>query len=776
MKRARTNGRVSARDAKTTLHTTAAATMMERYVQIAAAIHRSMSSFVFPTTIPRTSPECAAKCSAGDNGIECGGDDADGRVSSSRLEHVLVSHLVATAADGVAVVPSKIRDFCDVRIGDIPVNVKITWAASADNAFSKLALATSLLGTTNHASVQKNRSVGEFLASLVESASDWLSHRNLFSEYHYLAVQKAPPGEPVRFMFIPMLDVQAFVSNPSNRLQIRWRSEFESDRAAPGWLPSPDADPKAHGVRILSVIQSAASQQTRDISRFVGLDLHHPTLHCFGTTTNTALMPHHPSSPPSVVPKRRGGGGGPSAAAESKAAKKRQGQYFTESASLRSTAMSLATCFGTRELGLVLEPGAGAGHLVVDALSTGANKVIAVEIDPSIPPIPGATAPGRVEWIHCDYTTTTTLSPPGSSGGVQANTVISNPPYVRRAGKPNLYLDFIELACVRDLACGGIGVFIVPSDVFFRTRNPANMFKALSRCGVFRAIAFPRDERLFAGASVDVCVFAFEKTTVGPPPPPPQDSVMVISADGTRETRAFRISESGGVYLAATAAAESPRRRRHQRDDDAASSSSTTPATTTFEVAAEFDILVGIVSGRATVLAPSSCDAKQSACCNAEIVTGIADDSASLQTTEIIRYTDWASVPRNAQEYLESHREELESRRIFKVTDKNWFSWFERNTARVAEAVGRRCVYILTVSRNKTTIAVSSAVRPFGGSVVCAIAKTQDQLRARRYCDSLAAFLNSPEFMQSRRASGRFALGSAQSLASIRVPVPPPLL
>jgi hypothetical protein len=636
--------------------------------------------------------------------------DLDGRVESGRLEDAVIAHLSAKL-QMLKVEKCAIRSAADLTINSIPINVKITTGMSCDNAMSKEGLCWSLGCDPK----KFPKAVGSMPCELFRSK--WREKRNLMEEYHYLVIYKKNDTSlhQSSWMLVPMLDVESWVSNPSNYLQISWKKEFAAtEHASRDWVPSENIDVKQAGAKIFWFIQDSIRKRDSDFEAFKQLDI--------------------PKPPPSQLLSH----------------KKSLGQFFTTAYILQSQVASFIRCEieergGGASFRKILEPGAGRGHLCKIALDfldpfEEDSEIVAVEKDTTIT---RRVTSKHIRWmLGNDYLETE--FPEHSF-----DAVISNPPYVASNGKGNLYLEFMEKS-IKELKQNGFAVFIVPSDIFTRSTKANSLFKKLSHVSHVKAIFFPRDEKLFVSAAVDVCVICMVKCVK----PLPWKVLVSEKDEKNKEIREMSIFPS--LFLSPTT---------ETSDDDKGRG---------FRFGEMFDFLVGIVGPR-KIFEENDFNSKS---CNQTLICGI-DENGMLQKTRIIRYhgsSSWDEIPKETAAYLKLHEETLRKRKTFKITDDNWFQWMERNTSKVPKIIGRECIYISTMTRNKIIAVDGGRVemeQPWT-NVICAVSKF-DKLEAGMITAAVT-FLNSEKFRSSRTASGRFLLGAPSCLKMIKIPFLPPLL
>jgi hypothetical protein len=144
----------------------------------------------------------------------------DGRLSSATKEaeyfQVFKTKMTELHPD-IAIEISKSRDWYDVRVGGIPINLKLT-TLGTDNCMNKKAVYYSLTGREDYPYASN---WNEFWARIRDGPRKEMRVQN--TEYHYLVVNKAN-GD---FILKSILDMQNFRPNASNHLQIAWKKEFK---------------------------------------------------------------------------------------------------------------------------------------------------------------------------------------------------------------------------------------------------------------------------------------------------------------------------------------------------------------------------------------------------------------------------------------------------------------------------------------------------------------------------------------------------------------------
>jgi len=114
--------------------------------------------------------------------------------------------------------------------------------------------------------------------------------------------------------------------------------------------------------------------------------------------------------------------------------------------------------------------------------------------------------------------------------------------------------------------------------------------------------------------------------------------------------------------------------------------------------------------------------------------------------------------------YMLLHKNKLINRKIRKFNEKNWFEWGAlRNYNTVKNNIGKNCIYIYNITRNKE-VAFKSNVKYFGGRLLIMIPKKKINL------DKFVKYLNSDTFKNNYMYSGRFKIGHKQLCNSLLQP------
>jgi adenine-specific DNA-methyltransferase len=289
----------------------------------------------------------------------------------------------------------------------------------------------------------------------------------------------------------------------------------------------------------------------------------------------------------------------------------------------------------------------------------------------------------------------------------QFPTIIGNPPFVKRKGKANLYIEFVA-KCFDLLTPTGELLFIVPSD-FLKLTSASSLITRMASAGAFTDFLFPHDEALFAGAAIDVVVFRYQKGLA--------QALAIVNDEPKRV-----ICNRGILTFASVSASE---------------------GATTATIQDRFDVYVGIVSGRDHIY-------KQSFG-NAEILT----DKDKTERFILPRIWPLAATEAESTAHLLANKTELMGRAIRKFNEDNWWQWGAlRNLTSVEAKIGVPCIYVRNMTRHDE-VAFVGTVQLFGGTLLCLIPKIPNLDLVQ-----IAAAINQKR--DDYLYSGRFKIGQKQ--------------
>ncbi len=176
---------------------------------------------------------------------------ADGRIDSAIKEgpflEALKEKLLELEPDWTILI-SPPRASCDIMIKQIRINLKLTDCRSADNSVNKPAIYYSITGQTDY---PYSSTWNDFLERLeaAKAANKIKMERDKTTEYHYLVKNKITGDVILK----PIFDINTYISNPSNDLQINWKNEFAAGALASA-LASPEPEPQDYLKKVESLL------------------------------------------------------------------------------------------------------------------------------------------------------------------------------------------------------------------------------------------------------------------------------------------------------------------------------------------------------------------------------------------------------------------------------------------------------------------------------------------------------------------------------------------
>jgi len=403
---------------------------------------------------------------------------------------------------------------------------------------------------------------------------------------------------------------------------------------------------------------------------------------------------------------------------------KELGQYFTKNESLLKNLKE----FIKNKPKQILEPSIGQGH-IIDYLKKDPNQIfentefIMIEIDKNLIPLISINK----QNIH--YVDFLEYNP-----NQKFETIIGNPPYVKKKGKPNLYVEFIK-KCVNLLENNGELIFIIPSD-FFQLTSSAKLINQMMSQGKFTHIYHPNKENLFEEASIDVLIFRFQK-------------IENINQNISNEIKTNIIYNNEMKYvnnnngsLTFSSAYQNSIHNSNQNNKNQIKLQN-------IKVGDYFEVYVGMVSGNEKLL-------KNSTYGNIEILTG------ENNIEKYIFLTNYPTENKNLNEYLELNKEELKQRKVRKIDDTNWFEFgLPRNKKHIDKIIYKsndkiinnktKCLYMYNLTRKKE-VCFQSHVQYFGGNLLILIPKQEINL------EETMNYFNSNEFKEQYMFSNRFKI------------------
>lgn len=185
----------------------------------------------------------------------------DGRIEAAIKEEEYLQLFKARMVEAhpdIAVEIAPPRFWFDVRVGGIPINLKLT-TLGTDNGMNKKAAYYSITGREDY---PYSSNWNDFWKRICDGPRK--EERVQMTEYHYLVVNKAD-GD---FILKAMLDIQNFRPNACNDLQIDWKKEFKVRDVL---TDDPDYDDAVK--HLLRVVQTSVSMAHATSRSFLEADI-----------------------------------------------------------------------------------------------------------------------------------------------------------------------------------------------------------------------------------------------------------------------------------------------------------------------------------------------------------------------------------------------------------------------------------------------------------------------------------------------------------------------
>ena len=424
------------------------------------------------------------------------------------------------------------------------------------------------------------------------------------------------------------------------------------------------------------------------------------------------------------------------------------GQYFTTNNELKQKVSQ----FILNKPEIILEPSFGRGDLVcyIQQQQHAQQQQCPIfhmyEIDTTIIPLPEVVVVDIENLPHHNNNTIIYGDFLQQNITTRYKTIIGNPPYVKtHKRRGNLYIDFVE-KCVDLLDENGELIFIVPAD-FFKTTGASSLLNRMYMNGIFTHIYHPHDEHLFAGASIDVLIFRYCKTTKTTAQQQclyNDELVYTTNSDGlitfhkkpqqttTTATNATTTTTDGVSMFGTVANRFYPSTTNEDNNNEL--------------VKNHFTVYVGMVSGKEEVF-------KNAELGNIEVLNG---------ENKIDKYIYIEQYPCDSDAinaYLQGHKEVLMNRKIRKMNETNWFEWGALRNKKIVEMnLNKDCIYMYNLTR-KTKVAFLGKVGRFGGNLLMLLPTTTAPVYT---LNKIVDYFNSEAFKDNFMFSGRFKIGHRQ--------------
>lgn len=396
--------------------------------------------------------------------------------------------------------------------------------------------------------------------------------------------------------------------------------------------------------------------------------------------------------------------------------KKTRGQFFTTKERVLNVMVSLIENEGD-----IFEPSAGSGHIISAIENNLTNKIYSCELDES--KVREKICTSEIEIGNFfDYI----------KNGRTYSTSIGNPPFVKFKnvendtiekipekiiGNGNLYYYFIKYS-LEVLEKNGELIFIVPKEWLYNT-SAQFLRDYLKGVGGFTHFIDCGEEKLFDDASVpSLCIFRFQLGYQG----------KVKYYDGI-DSYNVGIFERKNVSYGKTIIFSNRRDNMSKISD-------------------LFDVKVGLVSGKEDVFRLHKnhnfkCD------CVKKMMTTSKEYSDYLFLED---YDDFTHIPKDIQEYLNTHYEDLINRKIKNFTKNDWWKYGAIRNLELMKS-NRPRIYGLMKTRDKRPFWVGESNSLFSGGVFALFLKDKYQ----NNIEDVVSYLNSEDFKKIMEESNLYS-------------------
>lgn len=193
-------------------------------------------------------------------------NNSDGRIDSALKETPFLTSLKEELEKipGYKCELPEARNWFDIMINNIPINLKLTDCKTSDNAINKRAIYFSIVGSLDDYPKSSNWKMFWDRLSMAKSFGKLKLTRDPQTEYHYLVVNKKT-GD---ILLKPIFDIKTYIPNPSNDLQIKWEHEFKNQD-----YKVPESDYKKKVEDLLKTIQKSLLEAINNTRSFAEAQL-----------------------------------------------------------------------------------------------------------------------------------------------------------------------------------------------------------------------------------------------------------------------------------------------------------------------------------------------------------------------------------------------------------------------------------------------------------------------------------------------------------------------
>lgn len=404
---------------------------------------------------------------------------------------------------------------------------------------------------------------------------------------------------------------------------------------------------------------------------------------------------------------------------------KTRGQFFTVNPKIQEYLTSLLYSTPTHDMWRILEPSAGAGHILRQVIRQFPEAIVeGWEIDPVV-------IPQDLPITQGDFFTNANTTIKAKK---KYHSIIGNPPYVawknmektvqqssstikeRYTEKANLYYLFMD-RCIDLLEDNGEIVFIQPKEWLYST-SAAPLRQKIFETGTITHIIDGGEEKVFPDANIPaIMIVRYQKT--------PTTEHLIQHRKGFLKnitqwkTRKLTMTDSG--YWFFTDPTNQP-----------------TQHTTT--LGNYFDVKVGIITGADTIFNITKNPHREKF--EKENTTQEYMTTQGLQVFIDVNDTEeFSAIPPYTQKYLSQHKQTLMNRRIKKFHNDNWWTYGAIRNKTMMETHPRR-IYALAKTRSQKPFFINNSAKYFNGGLLALFPK-DDSIDI----EQAITILNSQEFM-----------------------------
>lgn len=190
----------------------------------------------------------------------------DGRIDSAIKEKPFLEELknnLLNIHPQWDIIITQPRSYCDIIINNLHINLKLTNCKTTDNCVNKKSIYYSITGNLDYPLSSNWNTFITYLDNAKQN-NNIKFKRNRFTEYHYLVKNKLNGDVLLKSIF----DINTYISNSSNDLQINWKKEFINKNEN-----TKDEDYIFKVQNLLSTIQTSVKNMIMKTQKFADTDI-----------------------------------------------------------------------------------------------------------------------------------------------------------------------------------------------------------------------------------------------------------------------------------------------------------------------------------------------------------------------------------------------------------------------------------------------------------------------------------------------------------------------